>query len=154
VDSTGYELLNFLHILAAAVWVGGGIMLQVLLGRARRSTDPDRLRDVMTDAAWVGNWVFAPAALVLVIAGFGLVGVGEWDWDPWILFGIAVWALSFVIAAVYYSGARTEISDLLADHSVDAPPVRDRVRRYFMVAGIETTLLVLVIADMVVKPGL
>jgi uncharacterized membrane protein len=154
VDSTGYELLNFVHILAAAVWVGGGIMLQILLGRARRSTDPARLRDAMTDAAWVGNRVFAPASLVLMIAGFGLIGQGKWDWDAWILFGIAVWAFSFLIGVGFYGRAATQISELLADHPVDAPPVRDGVRRYFMVSGIETTLLILVIADMVVKPGL
>ena len=151
---TGYELLNFVHILAAAVWVGGGVMLQVLLGRARRSTDPARLREAMSDAAWVGNRVFAPAALVLFIAGFGLVGQGEWEWEPWIFFGIAVWALSFVIAIAYYGRAAGEIIELLGEHGPDHPEVRDRVRRYFMVAGIETTLLVLVIADMVVKPGL
>ena len=154
MDGTGYELLNFVHILAAAVWVGGGVMLQVLLGRARRAADPARLRDAVSDAAWVGNRVFTPAALVLFVAGFGLVGQGEWDWEPWIFFGIAVWGLSFVIAVAYYGRAAGEIVELLGDHAPDHPEVRARVRRYFMVAGIESALLVLVMADMVVKPGL
>jgi uncharacterized membrane protein len=154
VDSTGYELLNFVHILAAGVWVGGGIMLQALIGRARRATEPARLRDTMTDAAWVGNRLFGPASLVLVIAGFGLVGQGEWDWDPWILFGIAAWALLFVVGIGYHGRAEARIVELLADHPTDAPAVRDRLRSYFMVSGIETLLLILVIADMVVKPGL
>jgi uncharacterized membrane protein len=154
VDSTGTELLNAVHILAAAVWLGGGVMLQVLLGRARRSTDPARLSATLSDAAWVGNSVFAPAALVLFIAGFGLVGQGEWDWKPWIFFGIAAWAVLFLVGITYHGRAETRIVELLERHAPDAPPVRDRLRRYFMVAGIETLLLVLVVADMVVKPGL
>ena len=154
MDSTGYDLLNFLHILAAGVWLGGGVMMQVLLGRARRATDPTRLRDAMTDAAWVGNRVFAPAALVLVLAGFGLIGQGEWDWDAWILLGIAGWGLLFLIGIGFHTRAEGQIVELLAEHPLDAPPVRDRVRRYFIVTGIETLVLVLVILDMVVKPGL
>ena len=154
MDSAGYDILNFVHILAAAVWVGGAVVLQVLLGRARRATEPNRLRETMADTGWVGSHIFGPAALVLVIAGFGLVGVGEWDWDPWILFGIGVWTLSFLISVGYYGRARSEIEELLAEHPPDAPPVRRRLSRYFMVAGIESALLILVIADMVVKPSL
>jgi uncharacterized membrane protein len=154
VDSTGYELLNFVHILAAAVWLGGAVMLQALLGRARRATDPVRLRDAMTDAAWVSTRLFVPASLVLVVVGFGLIAEGEWGFDPWIHAGITGWALLFLIGVAFHGRAEGRIVELLAEHPPDAAPVRDRVRRYFMVAGIETLLLVLILADMVVKPGL
>jgi hypothetical protein len=154
VDTTGYDLLNFVHIVAAAVWLGGGVILQLIIGRARRATDPARLRDAMTDAAWVGNRVFAPAALVLVLAGFGLIAQGEWDWDPWIHLGITGWALLFLIGIAFHGRAEARIVELLAEQPPDAPPVRERVARYFMVTGIETLILVLVLLDMVLKPGL
>jgi uncharacterized membrane protein len=154
VDSTGYEILNFVHILAAAVWVGGGITLQVLAGRARRSADPVHLQGVMSGTSAVARFVFAPAALVLFVAGFGLIAEGDWEWDPWIHFGLGVWALTFLSSIAFLGPESGRIAALVESGGVAAPEVRERLGRYFMVAGIESTLLILVIADMVVKPGL
>ena len=37
-----YEVLKFIHVLMAVVWVGGGIAIQVFAFRATHSKDPDR----------------------------------------------------------------------------------------------------------------
>jgi uncharacterized membrane protein len=154
VSSGLYEFLNFVHILAAAIWVGGGITLQILAGRARRSADPGRVSGVMSDASVVARFVFAPAALVLFVVGFGLIAEGEWDFDPWIHFGFGVWALAFLSSVAFLGPEAGRIAALVESGGMAAPKVGERLRRYFVLAGIESTLLILAIADMVVKPGL
>jgi uncharacterized membrane protein len=154
VSSGLYEFLNFVHILAAAIWVGGGITLQVLAGRARRSRDAARVQGVMSDASVVARYVFAPAALVLFVVGFGLIAEGEWDFEPWIHFGFGAWALAFLSSVAFLGPEARRISALAYSGGEDAPELDGRLRRYFAVAGLESALLVLTIADMVVKPGL
>ena len=49
---TTYTVLLTFHILAAATWVGGGVMLLILSGRARgHREDPSRLANLVRDIA-------------------------------------------------------------------------------------------------------
>jgi uncharacterized membrane protein len=64
-----YELLLFVHISMAVVWVGGAAMMQFFGMRAMRATDPMRLVDVGQDIEWIGNRVLIPASAHAVVSG-------------------------------------------------------------------------------------
>jgi putative copper export protein len=69
---TLYELLLFVHVLAAATWVGGAVMLKVQSARAMRS-GPDRAAELALETEHVGTRVLMPASIVLLVAGLWMV---------------------------------------------------------------------------------
>jgi len=149
---TTYDLLLAVHVLAAAVWVGGAIVLQVLelrAGRAGAGAAVAHLRD----AEFIGTRVFIPASLVVLGAGIALVVDGGWSLEPWIVFALAVWALSFLTGALFLGPRSAEILRLTTTERIDSAAITSRLRRLHLVSRIEDYLLVLVVLDMVLKPG-
>ena len=72
---TWYEFLLFAHIAMAAIWVGGGAMLQFFGLRAINAPDPMRLAQLGQDIEWVGSRVLVPASALAVVSG--ILGLGH-----------------------------------------------------------------------------
>ena len=70
------EVDGVVHVLAAVVWVGGGVTTQVLAFRIIRADDPARLAGFGKDIEKVGMFVFTPAALVVLLSALSLRRVG------------------------------------------------------------------------------
>jgi uncharacterized membrane protein len=154
MDITLYEFLLFLHITAAAVWVGGSTMLQAIYMRVRRA-EPRRMIEFMSDVSTVGTRLFVPTSLLLVILGFALAAEGNWDLGEfWIAAAMAVFLASFITGAAFLGPESGRISALAAERGPEDTEVRSRISRVLLVSRIELLLLVLVILDMVIKPGL
>jgi uncharacterized membrane protein len=149
---TWYEFALFVHILAAVVWVGGGVTTQVLAFRIIRANDPARLAGFGKDIEKVGMFVFTPAALVVLGFGFALVAEGNWDYDFWVIFGLAVVAFSALIGTLFLGPEAGRIGKLVEAHGPEYPEVQDRIKRILMISRIELTLLIAVVFAMVVKP--
>jgi hypothetical protein len=77
---TLYEPLVIVHIVAAAVWIGGGVTFSLLAARAWASRDDERALELSRMGDFVGTRMFAPATLVLLGAGVWAVAEGDWDW--------------------------------------------------------------------------
>lgn len=76
-----YTVLLFVHLLAAAAWVGGGFMFNLVAERAVKSDDPVRISNLLQDAEHVGKKYFGPATGVTFLAGLWLVLEGDWGFD-------------------------------------------------------------------------
>ena len=154
MDITLYEFLLFLHITAAAIWVGGATMLQALYFRMR-GAEPRRMVEFMGDVETVGTRLFVPTSLLLVVLGFGLAAEGSWNiGEFWLSFAIAVFLASFITGSAFLGPESGRISRLAAERPPDDPEIRSRIGRVLLVSRIELVLLILVILDMVIKPGL
>ena len=154
MDITLYEWLTFFHILFAAIWIGGSMMLQALYLRIRRAT-PQRSIDFMSDVEVVGTRVFIPSALILVALGFGLVSEGGWEFgETWIILALAVFVASFLTGAGFLGPESGRIARLAEERPADDPEIQSRIARVLLISRIELLFLVLVILDMVIKPGL
>jgi uncharacterized membrane protein len=154
VDVTLYEWLLVGHLLFAIAWVGGDVMLQALSLRALRAR-PERTVAFTADVEWVGLRVLTPAGLLVVAFGFGLVAEGSWSLsDFWILAGLVVWAISFLTGATFLGPETGRISRLAASGDPSDPEVQRRISRVLLFSRIELVLLILIVFDMVVKPGL
>jgi putative copper export protein len=70
---TLYSVLLFLHILSAAVWLGGEVAMFGLRALALRSGDRARAVALIRDTDRLNVWVITPAVAVLLGAGFWLV---------------------------------------------------------------------------------
>ena len=113
-------ILLTLHILSAAVWVGGGIYASVSYPRhAANGT----LRGVLAVDQKLGSIVFGSAIAVLLLSGVGLVlmsdtfGFGH----AFVLVGIGVIVLSSILEGVVFGPATKK--SLEGEGAVTLPPV-------------------------------
>jgi uncharacterized membrane protein len=153
---TGYSWLLFLHILAAIVWVGGAIMLNVLNTRNIRSGDPARLATSARETEWVGTRLIAPTTLVLLVLGLVMVGVNEaWTIGQlWIILALVLFAITFATGAFFLGPEAGRIGKMIEERGAEDPEVRHRLRRVVLVGRIDLVTLIVIVWDMAVKPGL
>lgn len=150
---TRYELLLALHVLAAIVWIGGALMIQLFAILADRSRDPDRMATFAKDAERVGMRLFAPTGLLLFVVGVLLVLDGPWNFSMmWIDLGLAAYALSFLSGLLFIGPESGRIGRLIEARGAADPEVQRRIARIFAISRIELVLLTLIVFDMVAKP--
>jgi uncharacterized membrane protein len=156
VGSDAYKWLLAFHILLAVIWVGSDVAIQILVMRAKRA-GPDRLAYFATEIEWYGTRVLVPSSLALVILGFILLHESSGAFDlgqGWVTFGFVVWVLSFISGAAYLGPESGRLSKLVEQRGPEDPDYLRRLARIFLVSRIELVLLILVVLDMAVKPGL
>ncbi len=148
-----YEFLLFLHIAAAAVWVGGGAMIQFFALGVLASRDPNRLAQFAGEVGRIGNRALVPASLVALLAGFGLVWEGEFVkiGDDWIVIGLILFAITFVAGAAFFGPESGRIKKLIEGEGPAAAAAR--IRRLIVLTRLDLMLLFLIIFDMSVKPS-
>jgi uncharacterized membrane protein len=156
IGSDAYKWWLAFHILLAVVWVGSNTAIQIFVIRARLA-GPDRLSYFAREIEWYGTRVLVPSAFILVIIGFILLHVSAGAYDlgqGWVLFGFIVWLFSFIVGAGYLGPESGRLSRLVEEVGPDDPGYQARLSRIFVVSRIEFVLLILVVLDMAVKPGL
>ncbi len=75
-----YELLLFVHVLAAAAWYGAALLSLVLTELAARAGDRAGVLKLGEYEDRVARLLFIPAALVTLASGIALVFEGPWSW--------------------------------------------------------------------------
>ena len=156
VGSDAYKWLLAFHILLAVVWVGSNTAIQIFVIRAIRA-GPDRVAYFAKEIEWYGTRVLLPTSLILVILGFILLHESSGAYDlgqGWVTFGFAVWLLSAIAGAGFLGPESGRLGKLLEDRGPEDAEYQRRLARIFVVSRIELTLLILVVLDMTIKPGL
>ena len=96
-----------------------------------------------------------PAALLVVIFGFGLVSeVGYSVGDTWIWLALLAYVASVIAGAGFLGPESGRVGKLIEERGADDAEAQSRIRRILLISRIELVILILVILDMVVKPGL
>src|SRR3954451_17849632 len=156
VGSDAYKWLLAFHILLAVVWVGSNTAIQIFVVRATRAGG-DRMAYLASEIEWYGTRVLVPTAFVLVVLGFILLHESSGAYDlgqGWVTFGFVVWLLSFIAGAGFLGPESGRLSNLVEERGPEDPDYQRRLGRIFLVSRIELVLLILVVLDMAVKPGL
>jgi uncharacterized membrane protein len=155
LDVTLYEGLLFAHLTFVAVWVGGDAMVQAFYLRAKM-TGAERQMGFAADVEWIGLRVLNPSALLVVGFGVWLVlNSPAWEFSQtWVTIGLAMFLASALTGAFFLGPESGRISKLGAEKGPDDPDVQRRISRILWISRIELILLIAVIFDMVVKPGL
>jgi uncharacterized membrane protein len=146
-------IFKFLHIVSVIVWVGGGVMMQALAARAFKA-GPEQTVHYAQDAAWTGNRVFMPASLATLIFGFGLVGVGHYPWKLWLILGLVGFALTAINGAAVLGRLSKQLAKLVDERGPSDPVVQYTARRLRRAMAVDLVIVLLVVFDMVAKPGL
>ena len=150
---TWYELWLFLHITGAIVWIGGATALQVFGILTKRAADPAKSAFFAQNASIAVLRVFVPAAILVLIAGIGLVESGNWDWsEPFVLWGLILWAAIAVVAFGFLGRAMGRAGAQLAAEG-PSPALALRMRNLVWLSRVLLGALVLIVFFMTVKPG-
>jgi uncharacterized membrane protein len=148
-----YQVLLFVHIVCAVIWVGGAVYAQLLALRVNRSPDPSELPHLARNIEFIGSRVFAPAALLLFVAGVGMT-LQAWSFgQTWIAVAVALWVLSAVTGAVYLGPRVKRAAELFEAEGPTSTAGRELIDRLFLVSRLELISFAVIIALMTFKPG-
>jgi uncharacterized membrane protein len=151
---TWYEFLLFAHIAMAAIWVGGGAMLQFFGLRAINAPDPMRLAQLGQDIEWIGSRVLVPASALAVVSGILLVIDSDfWGFgDDWIVIGLVLFAITFLAGALFFGPESGRLGKLVEAEGPTSPAVQEKLRRLLALTRADLMLLFLIIFDIATKP--
>ena len=152
--ATLYDWLLFGHIVAAMVWVGGGLLLGVLATQVVRGGEAEAVARFVGNLRRIGPLVLAPSTIAVVGLGVWMVlDSAAWDFGQfWVVFALGLFAAAFVVGAAHQSRAALQAERAVAEG--DSPLALRHLTRwswgYWLIVG----LLVVAAWDMVFKPGL
>lgn len=151
-----YNWIKAGHVLAAIVWVGGGIFIQIYVTRLRSAGDQMRLMRFAKDLEKLGNAIFLPASLLVLLFGIAMIWYSPaWEITQlWVILGLAGIANTIVVGAAFLGPEAGRIARVAEERGPDDPEILRRTQWIFTISRYDLTVLVLVVIDMVVKPGL
>ena len=151
---TTYELLKTIHVLFAVIWVGGAATTQILATRLSKANEPGRMAAFAKEIEFVGTRVFMPASVIVLAAGIWMVAISGWNFtDLWIVLGLVGIAFSATVGATFLGPESGRIGRLIEAKGPEDTEVTARLNRIFLVSRVELVVLLLIVINMVVKPG-
>jgi uncharacterized membrane protein len=119
---TWYTFFKSLHVVAAAVWVGGAVVIQAYALRILRSNDARRTVDFAKDTEIVSMRVFIPVTWVLLLAAIGMMVNLDLSWGQnWIVLALISWTLSFIVGAGFLGPERAASATLSRRKDLSRP---------------------------------
>ena len=151
--SNWYAFFKWVHVTGAVLWVGGGLTLTILALRAERSSEPAEMAMIARQAAFVGERVFAPVGLLVLLAGIGMVLNLDLGWSTsWILIGLVGYAITFLTGLLVLGPQAKRIAHLIETKGAEAVETQAAIRRILLIARVDEGVLLLIVAAMVLKP--
>jgi uncharacterized membrane protein len=152
----GYDWLLLGHILAAITWVGGAITMQMVAVRLTGAESGEVVASFARTIEWIGPRLYMPASLVVLGLGIAMVAVNEaWTIGQlWIILALVGIAISGIGGAVFFGPQAKRIGEAFRAEGPESGTARALIRKVNVVARFDTALLILIVVDMVLKPGL
>jgi hypothetical protein len=149
-----------LHLLTAATLVGGFVMSWIVVVALRAAAAPDETLSL--------NRVATVGAVIIVVGLLGTISLGIWTatlrpelrpWHGWAIAAIVLWAIaaaavlrSFLEYAKPVAKARELIAAGLTGPN-DELTALNRTTTGLLLRGVASTAIVLIVIDMIYKPG-
>jgi uncharacterized membrane protein len=108
------------------------------------------------DAEYVGNRIFLPSSIILLVSGIFTIheSGGGWSYDQtWVQIGLGMILVSIAIGAGFIGPEAGRVARAIEKDGIESAEATRHIKRIFLVSRFELVLLLLVIFDMVVKPG-
>jgi len=147
-----YTIVKFCHVVCAVVWVGGGFALMLLALRGERAGDVAAMLTAMRATGELANRLFVPMSMLTFAFGFVLC----WFWagfsDLWVVIGLAGYATTFTIGMTVFGPTAARMGKLVGAEGV-TPRVLDLGQRMLRFARLDYSVMLVIVADMVLKPA-
>jgi uncharacterized membrane protein len=151
---TRYELLLFLHISFAIMWIGAGMLFHILGFRADRAHDEAAMRKIFDDLVALANVFFIPSSLLVLV--FGIALVAESDFlafdELWIVVGFVGFAITFLTGLLWIKPQSERVKKMIDRDGGMSPVAYRAAQRMIVFSRLDYVVLYLVVFDMVVKP--
>jgi hypothetical protein len=100
--------------------------------------------------------VFTPASVLVLLLGIAMVWYSPaWEVGQlWVILGLIGIANTIVVGAAFLGPEAGRLARLTEERGPDDPEVLRRVQRVFTISRYDLAVLLLVVVDMVIKPGL
>ena len=148
-----YQVLVYVHIVAAIIWVGGAFLSQLMAIQAARSTDAGDLPKFARQSEFLGMRVFLPASIVLFIAGLVMVAQ-QWSFGQvWVSVSMGLWIVSALAGSLYLGPRSRKVAELFEAEGPASTAARALLDRIFLVSRLELVSFAVVLVMMVFKPG-
>jgi uncharacterized membrane protein len=102
----------------------------------------------------MGTRIYMPASLTVLL--FGILAALEANYSfasAWLILGFVGIALTALTGSLYLSPELKRIATIAEQRGFDDPEGRKRLTRLVSIARIDLVVLLLVVVDMVLKPG-
>jgi uncharacterized membrane protein len=150
---TLYELLLFVHVLAAAAWVGAVLFFAVVLEMALRAQERTLLLRLIAYDDRLAPVFYIPAIVLVLAAGVGLVLDGPWSFgDGWVVAGVLLLVSAFGLGIAFFLPTAKRLHAALDSGGVDSADVLVELRTYRTLTWIDAAMLVAAVFVMTAKP--
>lgn len=150
-----YELLLWLHVTCAVLWVGGGVMLTILSEMARRSRSEAEVATLLRYVSVLGLRMQAPLAGITGALGITMVlALDAFTFrSAWVGISLALWIASSALGGAYLSPREKRLIEGIGTANQLPPGLRGTADQVLTAARVESAVLLLIVFLMTVKPG-
>jgi uncharacterized membrane protein len=146
-----YTIFKFLHVLCAIAWVGGGLTLLVNAILNIRDNGPSAaLRASQMMGSLAMRW-FLPASALTLVFGLCVAFFGNLWSEAWVIIGLIGFASTFLTGHFVLRVRAEKMGKLVAagreDEAITEGLALLRVSKF------DYAVILMVVADMVFKPG-
>jgi len=145
-----YAIVKCLHVASAVIWIGGAFIMIMLGARAVRARNDVDIVGVVKQVAWAADRLYVPASIATLIFGVGAAALGNWWSALWVNLGF-VGIVSTIALGVLVLTPRAKA---VAKEGGVTPRAVAVSLEILTIAKFDATVLFVIIADMVLKPGL
>lgn len=147
-----FLLLKFAHVVGAVLWVGGSSILTILVLMLDRRGDDAATVTGMSYVALLGNKVFAPVGLLVIVLGLVLAWLGGYGFAAWTVLSAIIVTCTFTLGAMVLGPSSERMARIWADTGEAALCV-GLARRVMRLVKIDLAAQYAIISLMVLKPG-
>jgi uncharacterized membrane protein len=154
---TWYDWFKAGHVIVAVLWVGGGATLALLAIMTLRMNDPIRVAQFAHQAGKIGEWLYTPSSLLVLLFGIGLMTNDQspWDWDmTFVQIALAGWALTFLVGFFYIRPTAAKLAKAIEERGPTDPEAQRLIKNILLVTRIDVLILLFIVFDMTAKPWL
>lgn len=150
---TRYELLLFVHILAAAAWFGAVVAFVFVGELMLRAKDRATLIRLIEYDDHLAPILYIPAVILVLAAGIGLVLDSPFEFgDGWIIAGLVLVVGIFVLGVGFILPAAKRVKAAVETSGLESDVVRDRIQTFRLLSWLDLGLLAVAIFVMTTKP--
>jgi predicted permease len=147
-----YEVLLFLHVGGAIIWLGSSFLMQMLFYRAKATANFALVEGMSMNTQWLAQRVFIPTSFAVLVLGILLTIEGPWSFDMlWIVLALIAFATTFALGIGVIEPEGKKLGAASAQ-GPEHPEVVWRSRRMDALMKLDLVLLWVVVLDMTVKP--
>lgn len=147
------DVLLFIHIVAAMVWLGGGFLVTIF-GSRMKAADPQHALGFARSMRKISMGVFMPASLVVLAMGIWMVADSEvFEFSQaWVVIGLVVIGITAVMGPTFFKPNIAK--GVAAMEGGGGPQVGAIMSRISIGSKLALLLEFVAVWAMVVKPGL